>query len=50
MAAAAIPKDIMPAVAQLPPTAPDNLAPETFELAPSAPDNMVKGVPKETPA
>jgi hypothetical protein len=34
MAAAAMPKDITPAFAQLPPTAPDNLAPETYELPP----------------
>jgi hypothetical protein len=34
MAAGVMPKDITPAAAQLPPTAPDNLAPETFELPP----------------
>jgi hypothetical protein len=34
MAAGAMPKDITPAFAQLPPTAPDNLAPETHELPP----------------
>jgi hypothetical protein len=39
MAAGVMPKDITPAFAQLPPTAPDNLAPETYELPSPPPES-----------
>ena len=40
VAANAMPRDITPTLAQLPPTTPDNLAPETYELPPP-PDSPV---------
>jgi hypothetical protein len=50
VAVAAMPKDVTPAVVELPPTtAPDNLAPETYELPAAPPDNMVKDEPPQMP-